>query len=210
MSDDDVQQQLQKAQETLGSFSGDLIKYAIVAFVLLVVLYIVYRVLTKKKKGASAAQAGPLAIDVMALGNQGPPSGVPVLEYYNVPVRLAAIVLAPAGRVRELPPPHELDDIYDSIVPGLARVVATHHPMVRRWPAQMSTRGFAHTFFQHVRLPGEGGKGTPWSSAAGLLKIEGQAIMAGMVLRTESTSSHGQEIIESEEKWLACLRVKGT
>ena len=91
----------------------------------------------------------------------------------------------------------------------MSKVVAAHRPLVRRWPPQPSSKGFAHLFFQHVRLPGQGGKGSPWSSAAGLMKIEGQAVMAGMVFRTADPSAHGQEIIDSEEQWLRILRVKG-
>ncbi len=211
MPDDlNVDEQLEKAKEAVGSLSGDLLKYVIFAIVALIVLYILYKVLTGRKKKKPAARSADLTIDVMALGSEGPPAGTAVLEYYNVPVRLAAIVLAPAGRVRELPPPAQLGDIYDAIVPGLAKVVASHRPLVRRWPPQVSAKGFAHTVFQHCRLPGDGGKGTPWSSVAGLLKIEGHAMMAGLILRTESTSSHGQEIIEREEQWLSILRAKAS
>lgn len=194
--------------DAMGRVFGDFLVAVIVVALVVVVFFIVWMVLRGRKREVSKP-AADLSIDVLALGSQGPPAGAPVLEFYNVPVRLAAIVVAPAGRVRGLPPADQLDDIFEAIVPGLARVVATHHPLVRCWPAQMSTKGFAHTFFQHVRLPGQGGKGSAWSSAAGVLKIEGQPLMAGMVLRTESTSSHGQEIVDTEEKWLAMLRVKG-
>ena len=193
--------------ESIRSAGGDLLVYAIFAAIVILLLFIVWKIFSGRKRELPKP-VPDLKIDVMSLGTQGPPTGAAVLEFYNVPVRLAAIVLAPAGRVRELPPINQLDDVFDAIVPGLAQVVAAHKPLVRRWPAQLSVKGFAHTFFQHVRLPGEGGKGTPWSSAAGVLKIEGQPVMAGMVLRTESTSSHGQEIIDTEEKWLSILRVK--
>jgi len=185
------------------------ITYAIIAVVAIVVLYILWKMLSRTRLQAPK-QVPDLAIDVMALGTAGPPSGAAVLEHYNVPVRLAALVIAPAGRVRELPPLNQLADYYDAILPGLSKVVATHKPLVRRWPQQLSAKGFAHTFFGHARLPGQGGKGTPWCSAAGLAKIEGQPFMAGLVMRTATTSSHGQEIIESEEQWMRVLRVKGT
>jgi len=196
-------------EEAAGWLSGDPIKWGIIALVAVVVLYILYRILTGRKKPVAAKGAPGLKIDVMALGNAGPPAEGPTLELLNVPVRLAAVVLAPAGRVRDLPPPSELHELYEAIVPGLTRVVGSHQPVVRRWPAQVSAQGFAHMFFQHVRLPGEGGKGTPWSSIGGLGKIEGQPFMAGLVLRTESPSSHAQYVIDSEDKWLGMLRVKG-
>ena len=177
------------------------------AVLALVVVFILWKLLAGGRRTTVAAPPS-LTIDVMALGTQGPPPGGPTLEFYNIPVRLVAIVLAPAGRVRELPPENEWAELFDAIVPELSKVVAAHRPLVRRWPAQASSKGFAHQFFQHVRLPGQGGKGTPWSSAAGLMKIEGQAVMAGLVFRTADPSAHGQEIIDSEEQWLRILRVK--
>ncbi len=195
-------------EQARGLLSGDWMVYAIIAAAAIVLLYLLWKLLVSKKKPLPA-QVPDLAIDVMALGTAGPPSDAPVLEFYNVPVRLAAVVVAPAGRVRDLPPLNQLGDYYDAVVPGLSRVVATHRPLVRRWPSQLSARGFAHTFFGHARLPGEGGKGTPWCSAAGLAKIEGQPFMVGLVMRTATPSSHGQEIIPSEEHWLRILRVRG-
>ncbi len=182
--------------------------WGVILLVVVVVLFGAFRFLTG---GGRTPKGKPqdLTINVMQLGTQGPPGGSPSLEFYNVPVRLAAIVVAPAGRVRELPPLNQLDDLFDAVVPGLARVVAAHRPLVRKWPPQPSARGFAHMFFGHAKLPGQGGKGTPWSSAAGLFKVEGQAMMAGMVLRTDEPSSHSQEIVESEEQWLRLLKVMG-
>jgi hypothetical protein len=188
--------------------SGDWAIYVAVAAVAIVVLYVLWKLLGGKRR-PPAKEVPDLTIDVMALGNQGPPPGAAVLEHYNVPVRLAAIVVAPAGRVRQLPPLNQMDDVYDAIVPGLARVVATHRPLVRRWPAQLSAKGFAHTFFAHAKLPGQAGKGTPWCSAAGMAKVEGQPFMAGLVMRTGTTSSHGQEIIGAEGEWLRILAIKG-
>ena len=203
----DVGEQVDKLTEAAGSISPDLVQWLIVALVALIALYVVYRVLGGAKRGRPP-KASDLTIDVMALGTQGPPAGAPLLEFHNTPVRLAGVVLATAGRVRELPPDEELADIYDAIVPGLAQVVATHCPLVRRWPAQMSAKGFAHTVFQHCRLPGDGGKGSPWSTAAGLFKVEGQPLMAGLILRSSQPTSHGQQIIDAPEGWLGCLRVK--
>jgi len=149
-----------------------------------------------------------LTIDVAALGTGGPPPDGPVLEHYNVPVRLAAIVVAPAGRARALPPPEQLDAVFEAIVPGLSRVVAAHGPLVRRWPEQLSSTGFAHSFFRHAKLPGDGGKGTPWCSAAGTAKMHGQPVMAGLVMRSDEPNSLGQLVVEHETKWLDVLRIR--
>jgi hypothetical protein len=150
-----------------------------------------------------------LTIDLKLLADAGPPAGPPSLEFYHLPVRLAAVVLAPVGIDRELPSPALLSALYDTILPGLDKVVALHQPMIRRWPKQVSTRGFAHAFFSHLHLPGQGGKGTPWSAAAGLCKFSGLPVMVGLVLRAAAPNSLGQVTINAEHEWLGCLRVKG-
>ncbi len=195
----------EKAKEAAGSLGGDLIKWVIIVVVVVVVLYVVMKVLKGKKKVTGGAGQG---IDVMKLPAEGPPAGSPTLEFLNVPVRVSAVIVAPSGRVRDLPPVNQMGDIYDSITPGLAGVIARHKPLVRRWQQQVSAKGFAHTVFQTCRLPGEGGKGSPWCCAAGILKIEGQPVMAALIMRTDAASSHGQQVIDEPEKWLACLRVK--
>jgi hypothetical protein len=105
-------------------------------------------------------------------------------------------------------PDEQLASLLDAIVPGLDKVAALHRPAIRRWPNQVSARGFAHLFFSNARLPGQAGKGTPWSSVAGVVKVEGQPVMAGLVLRAAAPNSVGQTIIDAEYKWLGCLRVK--
>ena len=178
------------------------------AVAVLLLLLIVWKILTRRRRPAPV-QSPDLTIDLRSLGTAGPPPGEPVLEFYNLPVRLAAIVLAPAGRAHELPPQAELNRAVDMIVPGLGKVVAVHRPLARLWPAQVSVRGFAHSFFSHAQLPGDGGKGTPWSSMAGVFATKKERIMVGLVLRTEHENSFGQVIVDSEGKWLDCLRVKG-
>jgi hypothetical protein len=167
---------------------------------------VVRKVLGKRKKPAE--QVPDLAINVLGLSAEGPPAAGPSLSYYNVPVRLAAVVLAPAGRLHELPPVQQLGEVIDVAVPGLAQVVAAHQPLVRKWPAQLSMTGFAHVFFSNARLPGEGGKGTPWCSAAGVFRIEKKPVMAGLVMRAAAPNNLGQAVIEDEAKWLDILRVK--
>lgn len=204
----DVEGQVERLKEAAGTLPDHWLQWVIVALVVLIALYIACKVLAGGKR--KRPQPVPdLTINVAALGSQGPPAGAPELEFYSVPVRLAAVVLAAAGRVRELPPDEELNKIYEAILPGLAKVVETHRPLVRRWPPQMSAKGFANVVFQHCRLPGDGGKGSPWSTAAGLFKTEGQPLMAALIVRSSQPTSYGQHVIESPDGWLGCLRVKG-
>jgi len=190
----------------LSSLTENAVACALVGGIVVLLFFILWKVFTGRRASAPP-RAADLTIDVTGLGDQGPPADGPTLEFFNQPVRLMAVVLAPAGRVANLPPVNQWDEVYDAILPRLDKVVAIHNPLIRRWPNQVSARGFAHAFFQQVRIPGDGGKGTPWSSVAGVFKIEGRAMMAGLVLRTESASSLAQQIIDSEEKWLGCLRV---
>jgi hypothetical protein len=197
---------LDKLKELLVSAGGSVARYVALAAAVLVALWIVRELFRRRKPAAPLP--GNLKIDVATLPETGPPMIPPILEFYNVPVRLAAIVLAPAGRVRELPPADQLGPLLDAIVPGLDKVVRLHRPMVRRWPSQLSVRGFAHVFFSNVRLPGDAGKDTPWSSVAGVFKHENQPVMAGLVLRAAKPNSLVQTIVESEDQWLGCLQIK--
>jgi hypothetical protein len=197
---------IQKAKDLLTDVPGGAMTVAASAAVLVVML-VVWRVL-RKRKPPLAAPPVDLRIDVGSLGEQGPPPGPPAIEFYNIPVRLAAVVLAPVGRSRGLPPPGETARLLEAILPGLSRVAQVHRPLVRSWPNQFSARGFAHVLFANVRLPGDGGKGTPWSSVAGMFKLDGQPVMAGLVLRAAQPNSLGQIIVESEHEWLGCLRVR--
>jgi hypothetical protein len=194
-------------KDLLPPAAGGLAPYALLSVAVVIVLWIGWRLL-RRQKHVEAPLPRNLKVEVATLADSGPPDGLPVLELYNLPVRLAAIVLAPVGLVRELPPADQLALLLDAIVPGLDKVAALHRPMVRRWPNQVSARGFAHIFFNNAQLPGSSGKGTPWSSVAGIFKVNNQPVMAGLVLRAARPNGFGQTIVDSEEKWLGCLRVK--
>jgi hypothetical protein len=201
-----ITEQLDKWKETAIQWSAGLIPYAILAAIAFAFVYVILKVLKKPKKAAE--QAPDMGINVKDLPAQGPPPAGPALSFYKVPVRLAALVLAPAGRGRDLPPVNQLQGVIDAIVPGLARVVTAHQPVVRKWPAQISSSGFAHVLFTHAKLPGEGGKGTPWCAVAGTFKIGKTPILAGLVMHTAAPTNLGQVILEHEAQWLDVLRVK--
>jgi hypothetical protein len=206
----------------LHSFAGGALGYVFPAAVAVIVLWIVWR-LFRRRKPVVVPLPPNLRVDIAALGDQSPPEGPPMLEFYNLPMRLAAIVLAPVGR-GDCPnfrlsengtvpfgprsPDDQLAPLLDAIVPGLDQVAALHRPLVRRWPNQISARGFAHLFFNNAKLPGTAGKGTPWSSVAGMFKFQGKPVMAGLVLRAAKPNSLGQTIIDAEYQWLGCLRVR--
>ena len=198
---------LNKILDAIRSVGGDMLIYVVAAVIAVLVLIIAWKVLAGRRRELPPP-APDLAIDLTSLGTEGPPPAGPILEHYNVPVRLAAIVLAPTGRVLELPSMDQLPQLIDHIVPGLGQVATAHRPLIRRWPSQLSAEGFAHAFFAQVRLPGDGGKGTPWCSVAGRFKIKRQSLMAGLVMRAGADNNFSQSIIHEEHEWLGILRVK--
>jgi hypothetical protein len=149
-----------------------------------------------------------LALDVSVLPDLPPPLGPPVLEFYHIPVRLAAVVLAPVGRVRELPSREELPEVIDSIVPGLDQIAVAHRPLVRSWPRQLSSRGFASALFQNLRFPADEKDRSVWSAVAGVFRFGDEPIMAGLVLRAETPNRFGNYVMEDEHQWLGILRVR--
>ncbi len=169
------------------------------------VMFVVLRVLCHRPPPPSLGPA--VRIEVSQLGDNGPPRG-PTLECYSVPVRLAAVVLAPVGR-SEMPDADELNALLDALTPGLSNIFAGHGTQFFRWPAQLSPRGFAHSFFSEAPLPGDHGKGTPWCALAGRLDVLNRPLMVGLILRATVPNALGQSYIESAHKWLDVLRVRG-
>ena len=125
-------------EEAAGSLPDNLSTWIIVAAVAVAVLYVVRKAMRRRKPKIELPDLEQ-SIDVPALGEAGPPRGGPALEFTHVPVRLAAVVLAPAGVARELPSESRLNDLFEAVSPGLASVVAAHRPLVRRWPQVRST-----------------------------------------------------------------------
>lgn len=196
-------------EEAAGSLPDNLLTWIIVAAVAVAVLYVVRKAMRGRKPKIELPDLEH-SINVPALGEAGPPRGGPTLEFSHVPVRLAAVVLAPAGAARELPPENRLNDLFEAVAPGLASVVAVHRPLIRRWPNQISTAGFPHKFFAKAKLPGDVGKATPWCSAAGVCNYQNQPFLVGLVMCAASDNSHSVYTIEHAAKWLDLLRIKAS
>ena len=139
--------------------------YALIVIGLVVLVLVVALLGGRRKRPADVEP--DLTIDVASLPLHGPPTAGAQLEFYNLPVRLAALVLAPVGRGHRLPPKDELAGVVDEMLPGLMQVMNSHQPQFRRWPPQLSSQGFAVSFFRNAALPGDHGRGTPWCSVAG-------------------------------------------
>lgn len=178
---------------------------AIVAGLLLILL----AVLLFRRRAVTVEPPAPdLHIDLATLPAHGPDPEGPWLEVYGLPVRLAVLVLAPAGRNSPTPDEAELPELFDSLVPGLGEIIQAHSPLVRCWPFQLSTQGFAHAFFNNVQLPGERGKGTPWCAVAGRFDQGERQFLAGLVCVADRPNSLSQVTVAHVGQWLDVLRIR--
>jgi hypothetical protein len=179
--------------------------YALAAAMVLVIVLMWLRRWSRRKKKTTQAAAG-LAIRLSDLGTAGPSDSGPQLVCFGAPMRLALLVIAPAGREGQLPSPEQIGDILDRAVPGLGKVVRAHQPMVHRWPSQLSAGGFQRAFVRECRLPQEGA-GTPWCSVAGPIVDGDQRFFVGLLMRSDKANNLKQLAIEKETQWLDTLRV---
>ncbi|MBC8351898.1 MAG: hypothetical protein H8E66_07905 [Planctomycetes bacterium] len=180
---------------------------ALVAVLLLVIFVVLLFVL---RRGPALPEPKPidLKIDVASLNPSGPSIEVPLLTYSGKPVRLAALVVAPVGRSGAIPEADRLLDAVDQLIPGLVEVISTDDPMVKFWPGQLSTHGFAHVFFRNVKLPGARGVGTPWCSVAGKFKAGGQQYLAGMLCNAGGLTELSEIAVDDNEQWARILEVR--
>ncbi len=150
-----------------------------------------------------------LSLDVRQLPQTGPPANVPTtLQIYGTSVRLAAVIVAPAGRQATVPAVTMVPAILDIAVPGLSELIPHHHPVLRLWPSQLSTQGFTHKFFNQVPLPGDKGRGTVWCSVAGKVQAGEQAMLIGLVACSAAANNLTQIVIQHEGQWLDVVRVR--
>lgn len=179
-----------------------------VVLVVLLTFWVAFQTFRRKAKPETIV-APNLRLDVASLNASGPPSEKPYLEFYSVPVRLAVVVIAPVGRDGQLPQNEHLPLVMEAILPGLMKVLAAHQPQFIRWPAQLSTQGFAHAFFNNVPLPGDHGRGTPWCSIAGKVELPVGQFLVGLVCCAAEANSLGEVIAKHAAGWPDVIRVKG-
>jgi len=176
---------------------------AVAVVAILLVLWLLFRFRRPRRQ----PQPPTLAIDLTALPQMGPLPVGPQLTLHNVPMRLAVVVIAPAGR-GDPPPEHDIPTILDEVVPGIKQVIAAQDSICQGWPGQLSAEGFCNAFFSSVRLPGDKGKGTPWSELAGRATSSGQKYLIGMALRAATSNAYGLTVVDREAQWLDLLRIK--
>ena len=162
----------------------------------------------RRKKPLAERTPPNLSIAVANLDPTGPQGLHTYLEVYCVPLRLAVLVLAPAGRGNRLPAAARIPAVIETLIPGLATIYQVHAPLLRLWPAQLSSHGFTNSFFSNVKLPGDHGKGTRWSSVAGKFAPFDHQYLIGMLCVADSENGLGELTIEHPGQWLDIVRVK--
>ena len=170
-------------------------------------LLIVARILRNRGHRRLAPQID-LSIDLESLEEVEPPVH-PRLDCYHLPARIALVVVAPLGRGTPEVSLDDFPDIVEQLRSGLSRLLVPHRALLRRWPAQLSSRGFEHAFFAQVRMPGNRGRGTRWCSLVGRLDTAGgDKLMVGLALCADHPNSLGQIVIRKEHEWFDILRIR--
>ncbi|MBI1248559.1 hypothetical protein GC197_12060 [bacterium] len=172
----------------------------------IVVAVIVYRFVLPKKNEPPSVTPVEIAIDRMAAS--GPKSLLgPEVRVYNVPVRIVAIVVAPAGRGHDILSEETLRGMMENFLPQMMSVVRAHRPDVYRWPGQISTRGFGQRFFAQANLPGEHGEGTPWLAIAGRFDYQQSGYLIGLVCCADQDNPLGHILVEQKLQWSDIVRI---
>lgn len=185
-----------------------LLNVAAAAILILLVLLVTLVVwLFRRRKFRPQPRVDDGRIDVATLPIFTPPATGPRLTVFGTPVRLAAVVLAPAGRSGDLPAPAARAALLNDLVPGLGAVFAAHQPKLFEWPGQLSAHGFVQAFFNLAALPGDRGKGTVWCSLAGRFESGQQQYLIGLICNTERPNSLSQIAVSHGGQWLEMLRV---
>lgn len=190
--------------QTVSQFPSPLVVGLLLGLVIAAVLFYVY-VWPRKDE---PPEVPPVEIVIDPLVPSGPKSLLgPEVRVYNVQVRIVAIVVAPAGRGHGLLDEAALRALMDHFLPQMMGVVRAHRPDVYRWPGQMSTRGFSQRFFAQANLPGEKGKGTPWTAVAGRCDFQGRGCLIGLVCCADEPNPLGQILIEKTQLWTDVVRI---
>lgn len=188
---------------------AELATYGAAAVVALTGLFVAARYVAALLRRRAPRSRPETSIRLAELPTGGPPAGPVTLECCGVDVRASLMVIAPAGRT-PLPPRERIDAALEAIIPGLGDVIGSHGTVVRFWPPQLSTQGFAHAFFGELRLPGHQGRGSPMSAIAGPAEIDGRRLLVGVLLCAAAPNEQHLMVVERADRWRDTLRTRRT
>ena len=165
-----------------------------------VVLLLLFAVMRRGKKGDPETGLGE---DLSTLPPA--PKGPRHYQLYvmNQPARLRLVVIAPVGKKTV----GKVDSALEQIFRGLGEVSFDDKPRIRLWPAQLSTTGFAPTFFRLTRSPDAEGKPSRFVMLAGPARAGAMPVLLALVVEVEDRSKLGK-LTMTETQWGEVLRVE--
>ena len=167
------------------------------AFLVLLILFAMLR------RGKTVEPEASLEEDLSTLPPA--PKGQRHYQLYvmNQPVRLRLIVIAPVGKKTV----GKVDSALEQIFRGLGEVSFDDKPRIRIWPAQLSTTGFAPTFFRLTKSPDVEGKPSRFVMLAGPARAGAMPVLLALVVEVEERSKLGK-LTMTETQWGEVLRVE--
>ena len=121
----------------------------------------------------------------------------------NQPARLRLVVIAPVGKKTV----GKVDSALEQIFRGLGEVSFDDKPRVRIWPAQLSTTGFAPTFFRRTKSPDADGRPSRFVMLAGPARAGSMPVLLALVVEVSELSKLGKMTM-TETQWGEVLRVE--
>lgn len=122
------------------------------------------------------------------------------LTVRQMPARLLAVVLAPAGSDAGELHSGMVEAILDHAVPGLGGIADNDNPRVFLWPRHYSLDGFQQAFFSHVTRPQGDHKRSKYVLVGGPITMGRFSIHAGLALECPETCALGN-IRVAKDKW---------
>jgi hypothetical protein len=169
----------------------------------LVLLLVLVRLLKGggKKKGRSPEEG--LGDDLATIPPAPKSPGHYRLLVMSQPARLRLVVVAPVGKR----PVGKVDSVLEQVLRGLGEVSIDDHPRMRVWPPQLSSAGFAPTFFRLTRRPDPDGKPSRWVLVAGPARAGATPVLVGLALYADAPNRLGLLAMD-ETQWHEVLRIE--
>ena len=125
------------------------------------------------------------------------------LSVDGVPVRLRLVAVAPVGKR----PVGKVDSVLEQVLRGLGEVSIDDKPRIRVWPPQLSSKGFAPTFFRLTHRPEPEGKPSRWILLAGPARAGSMPVLLGLACQADKPSTLGLVTVD-ELQWGEILEVQ--
>jgi hypothetical protein len=181
---------------------SNLVIYAAAGLGALVVLFVLFKILTGKKKHPNLEKGMG---ENLADYPPAPPVGPKQLHVNGVPVRIRLVVIAPAGNQQAVSADNAAE-ILNDIRKGLGGLLKSDKPRIKVWPPQLTLPGFAPTFHRLVKSPDAGKKMSEWVKVAGVAKIGGKPVLLGLALLADEPCKIGELKLDHMD-WAETLQV---